>query len=84
MLHGPAIIRKFKAKTVQVTVRQAEAGPAIDYWLNSHIIIVDQQPWPNAFFGRDEIKVWSGELFSAVAGGQIPSNASACGGITDN
>ena len=84
MLHGPAISRTSKPKPAQEPARLAEAGPAIDYWLNSHIIIADQHPLPDAIFSRDKIKVWPCKLAAAVAGGQVPSNESACGGTTDN
>jgi len=84
MLHGPAISRTSKLKPAQEPARLAEAGPAIDYWLNSHIIIVDQHPLPDAIFSRDQIKVWSWEIVAADADGQVPSNESACGGTTDN
>jgi hypothetical protein len=59
MLHGPAISRISKPKPAQETARLAEAGPAIDYWLNSHIIviiIVDQQPLPDAIFQPGQIQ----------------------------
>jgi hypothetical protein len=39
--HGPAIIRTFKPKPVQETGLLAEAGPAIDYWLNSPMLVAE-------------------------------------------